>query len=123
MKAVLAELMTLDREALARRWEAAFGTPPPDRVRPELLRQGVAWHLQSTHYGHGSIQRQLRGRSSAALTPGSRLIRVWKDETHQVTVLASGFLYNQQTYKSLSAIAKRITGTPWSGPVFFGVKS
>jgi hypothetical protein len=53
---------------------------------------------------------------------GSHLIRVWQGETHQVTVLEDGYLYADKKWRSLSAIAKAITGTRWSGPVFFGLK-
>jgi hypothetical protein len=50
------------------------------------------------------------------------LIRVWQGETHQVIVLEDGYLYADKKWRSLSAIAKAITGTHWSGPVFFGLK-
>jgi hypothetical protein len=59
---------------------------------------------------------------SSQVHPGSRLIRVWRGETHQVTVLEDGYLYADKKWRSLSAIAKAITGTRWSGPVFFGLK-
>lgn len=69
----------------------------------------------------------LAGRSPAArppvtLKPGTRLLREWQGATHEVLVLDVGFDYAGQTYKSLSAIARAITGTPWSGPLFFGIK-
>ena len=57
------------------------------------------------------------------LTPGTHLIREWGNETHQVTVDAAGLVYRGQRYRSLSEIARRITGTRWSGPRFFGVRS
>ncbi|WP_435626293.1 DUF2924 domain-containing protein [Candidatus Ferrigenium straubiae] len=66
--------------------------------------------------------RQLRKGPSQKLAVGSRLIRVWQGETHQVMVLENGYSYAGKQWKSLSAIARAITGTPWSGPVFFGVK-
>jgi hypothetical protein len=53
---------------------------------------------------------------------GTRLIRQWEGKTHQVTVGESGFEYNGESYKSLSVIARLITGTRWSGPLFFGLK-
>jgi hypothetical protein len=55
------------------------------------------------------------------LTPGTHVIREWGNEMHQVTVEAAGFVYRGQRYRSLSEIARRITGTRWSGPRFFGV--
>ena len=57
------------------------------------------------------------------LTPGTHLSRQWGNETHQVTVDARGLVYRGQRYRSLSAIARRITGTRWSGPRFFGVSA
>jgi Protein of unknown function (DUF2924) len=55
------------------------------------------------------------------LTPGTHVIREWGKEMHQVTVERAGFVYRGQRYRSLSAIARKITGTRWSGPVFFGI--
>jgi hypothetical protein len=56
------------------------------------------------------------------IKPGTRLIRQWEGKTHQVTVSESGFEYNGEQYKSLSVIARLITGTRWSGSLFFGLK-
>jgi hypothetical protein len=56
------------------------------------------------------------------LKPGTRLIREWQGRTHEVVVGENGFLWQQAHYRSLSKIARAITGTPWSGPVFFGLK-
>ena len=55
------------------------------------------------------------------LAPGTRLLREWQGATHHVTVGAAGFAYRGANYRSLSAIARRITGTAWSGPLFFGL--
>lgn len=62
-------------------------------------------------------------QGSMPLTPGTHVIREWGNETHQVTVDAAGLVYRGQRYRSLSEIARRITGTRWSGPLFFGVRS
>ncbi len=56
------------------------------------------------------------------LKPGLRLVREWRGETHDVLVLEDGFEWNGQRRRSLSAIAREITGTRWSGPLFFGLK-
>jgi hypothetical protein len=124
MKEALAELVNMDREALAQRWQEVFGHPAPLKCRAELLRQALAWQCQAARHGDltGAERRQLRGNGSPSLSPGSRLIRVWQGDTHQVSVLDEGFLYSGKRYQSLSAIARAITGTPWSGPVFFGLK-
>ena len=123
----LGELSILNREQLANRWQQCFGVSAPHLCRTPLMRQAIAWHLQTKELGGLSLleKRQLQ---SDAITPsnkpsnGSRLVRVWQGKTHQVTVLEDGYLYEDRTWKSLSAIARHITGTPWSGPVFFGLK-
>lgn len=70
------------------------------------------------------LLRLLRTPSPAkTLRPGIRLVRQWQGQTHQVTVLDKGYEYVGKVYPSLSAIARHITGTPWSGPLFFGLKS
>lgn len=61
--------------------------------------------------------------ASGAIKPGTWLSRKWHGEVHQVIVLESGFEYRGERYSSLSEIAKRITGSHWSGPRFFGLKS
>jgi hypothetical protein len=61
-------------------------------------------------------------RARPELKPGTRLIREWQGRTYEVLVLDDGFSWQSTRYRSLSAIARTITGTPWSGPLFFGVK-
>ena len=56
------------------------------------------------------------------LKPGTRLVRMWKHERYQVTVLAQGFEYLGRRYSNLSVIAREIADSPWSGPAFFGLK-
>jgi hypothetical protein len=56
------------------------------------------------------------------LRPGTRIVREWKGKVHEVAITDSGFEYEGETFKSLSPIACRITGTHWSGPAFFGTK-
>jgi hypothetical protein len=89
----------------------------------------LAWQVQMADLlGSGSPERLLRSlRQSSvptglSLAPGTRLLREWQGRTHQVTVLASGFEWNGVRYRSLSAIARSITGTAWSGPLFFGLR-
>jgi len=127
MQAQLEELALLSREQLAKRWQTCFGVSVPYLSRSEILRQAIAWHLQTKALGGLSLveKRQIQSGSSHSNTrasTGSRLVRVWQGKTHQVTVLESGYLYEDQTWKSLSAIARHITRTAWSGPVFFGLK-
>jgi hypothetical protein len=57
------------------------------------------------------------------LKPGTRLMREWQGRTYDVLVLDDGFFWQNTQYRSLSAVARKITGTAWSGPLFFGLKS
>ena len=125
VKAALAELMTLDREGLVDQWLAEFGYPAPIKVGQDLLRQILGYRIQVRHLGGLSKmdQRRLLGQVGESLSQGSHLIRVWNGETHQVMVRDKVFIYQGKEWRSLSAIARHITGTNWSGPVFFGVKN
>ena len=129
----LAALESMSRVALADRWVTAFGCPAPRSCQAPLLRNALAWHeqmrvLRST-VGSREVDRAAQGlrravcASASALSPGTRLLREWQGRTHHVTVLASGFEYDGQSFRSLTAIARAITGTAWSGPLFFGLRS
>jgi len=125
----LAELGQLDRSALSERWTAMFGTPPPRHSKSTLLYLALAWNLQlqahpqwSKAASMGRRKRSLDTVATPALATGSRLVREWQGTTHQVAVLDQGFAYAGQTYRSLSAVARAITGTHWSGPLFFGIR-
>ena len=115
------------------------GREPPRFAKRSLLTQLIAWELQVNAFGglDPTLRRQLlamgtKGKASSngtevcsapsALRPGVKLIRSWKGVTHHVTVINGGFAWQDRTYKSLSVIAREITGTSWSGPVFFGLK-
>ena len=69
------------------------------------------------------LKRAASASPGAGLSPGTRLLREWQGVTHHVTVLASGFEYSGRTWRSLTAISRSITGTAWSGPLFFGLRS
>ena len=132
-----AELAALDRPALAKRWQATFEVPAPRGCQATLLRHALAWHvqIQALHKGHKGRQGGSRKARSATqvlnkassgsvtLSPGTRLLREWQGQTHHVTVVERGFEYEGKVWRSLSGIARSITGTPWSGPVFFGLRS
>ena len=129
----LAILVGLNRKALTERWTRAFGCPAPRSSQAAFLRSALAWHTQmqrQANAGSGSVDRLIRGLrkslAGAAPTalpgPGTRLLRDWQGRTQHVTVLTAGFEYNGKTYRSLSAIARQITGTAWSGPLFFGLR-
>ena len=126
---------------LRQAWSAAWGTPPPKGARRRLLMLGIAWKWQAElHGGYSrSAERRLATleadfRQSGApkanghrpsqecLRPGSRLIRVWKAEQHEVEVTETGYLWRGRSWASLSSIAREITGTRRNGPAFFGLR-
>jgi len=120
--------MSNDRDTLAHAWKQAFRSDAPSRVQIKLLALAVGWHEQMQlnpmwrgKAGQGRLKRLLRGDTRPQLTPGMRLVREWQGDIYQVLVLDEGFEMNGKKFKSLSAIARHITGTAWSGPLFFGV--
>ena len=126
----LTGLASQDRTALARQWVAVFGCPAPRHAQATFLRGALAWHYQMHHEakeGVDQLVRRLRRQAAsssptAVLASGTRLLREWKGQTHHVTVLSEGFECDGKTYRSLTAISRQITGTSWSGPLFFGLK-
>lgn len=125
---ILGELPSLGREALALEWASIFHCPAPTRVHAPFLRAAIAWQLQrdASEYrgsaGAGKLRRALHTKGTPALAAGTRLVREWRGQVHQVEVTGDGFRYRDQHYRSLSAIARAITGTAWSGPAFFGLR-
>lgn len=127
-------LQTADRDTLVAQWKRAFKCEPPSRANTSLLRRVLAWHAQCESHGLKPFSSPAASSASASsssspqsgvprLSPGTRLLREWRGATHEVRVMAQGFEYAGQTYKSLSRVARTITGTPWSGPAFFGLKN
>ena len=115
-------------EALA----ALPGITLPSRLRVQTLRRFLAYEIQARALGGLSPkeQRALKanagGNSSrvvgaAAASPGTHLVREWNGRTYRVEVIDEGYVLDGAPYRSLSAVAKRITGTAWSGPRFFGL--
>lgn len=125
----LAILTSPDRPALVNEWRRVFGHPAPRSAQVKLLRGILAWHCQVKEDSHGHAKqliRQLRGWTANApvanLAVGTQLLREWKGQTHHVTVVEDGFEYHGHTYKSLTAVTRKITGMGWSGPLFFGLR-
>ncbi len=136
LNAQLAALSEMDAPALRAEWRRLYRTHPPKLLRRDLLQLGVAWKLQERALGglSAATKRQLdelartMARNSdlakarkVTLKPGARLIREWNGETHEVLVVEDGFLWQGKTWRSLSVIAREMTGTQWSGPRFFGL--
>lgn len=137
LSADLQSLTHLPDPALRARWKATFKQAPPLGSRRDFLLGGLAYHLQMQAADGLSAQAQKTLRdlargfaqgtppSKAPLGPlkaGTRLLRTWQGESHEVLVLEKGFSYRGVAYVSLSEIARAITGARWSGPLFFGLK-
>lgn len=129
LAAALQALPSLDRAALIERWTAFYGKPPPARTSQALLVRAVAYKIQEQVFGglKASTRRRLDGQTPAVVPrearPGTMLLREWHGVTHQVTVVDGGVLYRGRQHRSLSAVARIITGSRWSGPAFFGLKA
>ncbi len=132
LEAELDRLESLDLEGLRHVWRKRIRTEPPS-VSAALLHLALAYELQAKAFGglpvaskkvlDGLLDGPGRAPSRpAAARPGMRLVRVWNDTTHVVTVNDDGAIeWNGKMWKSLSVVARTITGTQWSGPKFFGV--
>jgi hypothetical protein len=132
----IARLRDLDLPSLREHWERSHGSPAPKTVRRSMLIRSLGYLFQAEALGglKPSTKRQLRQfldatRAGTEMPPsglrikaGTKLIRMWQDKTHTVTVTADGFEWRGSRYRSLSEIARLITGTRWNGLVFFGVK-
>lgn len=135
MEAEIAALGQLSAPALRTRWATEFGRPAPGRVSCAVLMRAIAWQIQAREYGgiRKATLRRLAAiaapepkpktarRDAVRLRPGTQLLRDWQGHTHTVDITEDGFIWRGRSYRSLSVIALRITGTRWSGPRFFGV--
>ena len=138
VSAEIADIAKSPRPALVARWIEVFGSPPPKGFSRRLLAFALAFHVQEKAFGGLSAStlktlnkaaapkpkegdKGRRNNDKKATPPGTRLIRDWHGKTHTVDVTEDGLLYGGTTYRSLSEIARLITGTRWSGPRFFGL--
>lgn len=132
----VADLTSLDRDRLKRVWEETIGSPPPLYLASEFMARVIAQERQVKAFGglpaveRRALRMMAEGRRSpdaaaSALGPtsGAQIIREWNGRTWRVEVLPDGYRFDGKLYRSLSSIAKRITGTNWSGPRFFGLVS
>jgi Protein of unknown function (DUF2924) len=137
--ALTSEIAALAKATLAdlkSRWRALCGTEPPSRISRELLTRAIAYRLQEQTYGglkpstrrllerigNGSLPSQTPAASRRKTGAGTVLIREWHGTNHRATVLDDGVVYRGRRYQSLSEVARAITGTRWSGPLFFGLR-
>jgi len=118
-------------------WRRLHRMPPPMRLSRDLLIRGIIYQLQERAYGGLSTAtaRKLeqagadppsRGPAnptpSVSLRPGTRLVREWRGVTHTALIHADGIEWRGERYRSLSVVARKITGARWSGPRFFGLR-
>lgn len=150
LSAEIAALGDLDLHGLRRRWRRLFRKPPPPHLPRYLLLRIVAYRIQANAYGDldretvrflDRIAREHEKRRACgelrrtkatppippvsekhSLKPGTILVREHEGVLHQVTVVNGGFAWNETTYRSLSEVARAITGTNWNGPRFFGLR-
>ena len=133
----LSRLPKLDLRELREEWRFLYKADASPHLSRELLIRAVAYRMQEVALGglRPEPQRQLRQiaqelkqtgaaaiRLRPQLKPGTRLMREWQGRTYEVMVLDDSFSWQGTHYRSLSAIARKITGTPWSGPLFFGLR-
>lgn len=123
----LSELEQASREELIRLWRAHVQSSVPRSLSRSLMIRAIAWALQAKQFGGyrpatlARLSKRTDGATTRRLAAGTKLIREWNGMVHEVSVLENGFAYRGEVYNSLSAIARKITGTKWSGPRFFGL--
>ena len=137
----LALLQTLSQEQLREKWLDLYGDEPP-QYKKAFLQKRLAFRIQELFYGGlsepvkahlvqvansdpvATVHRRIPEvrQAPAAILPGTRLVRIWRDQRHEVTVQTDGYEYDGRTFRSLSAVARAITGTQWNGPLFFGLR-
>src|SRR4030088_675585 len=137
LEAEIGRLPDLGHDELRERWKLLFGRPAPKSLRRKFMARAVAYQMKVAAYGGLSAATKPRLPqiaiavsngdrtgvfSGVQIKPVTQLIRQWQNTTHTVMVLDQGFALDGRTYKSLSAIAKAITGTSWNGYSFFGIK-
>jgi hypothetical protein len=137
LTAEIAGLSEASIKDLRERWKAMYGKALSQEIGRSFLIRAIAYLLQEKAFGglKPSTQRLLAefssdGANGSALAaspsrivqPGAVLVREWRGISHQVSVLEKGFRFRGKHYRSLSEVAREITGTRWSGPLFFGLK-
>jgi hypothetical protein len=134
----IAALLEATSANLKERWRALNGTEAPRRISRDLLIRALAYRIQEKALGglkpstrrllakvaaDASAHRPIQVAPELGIKPGMVLLRAWHGTEHQVVVHENGIVFNGKKYKSLSQVAYRVTGTKWSGPLFFGLKA
>ena len=129
----LEEIEAMDRGALVAAWSDLFGQSAPKSMSQVFLRRFIAQEIQMKRFGglpkplqklvEAEPDKPTRAVGRVQPKAGARLLREWNGVTHIVDVTPDGFRWKGQSYRSLSVIAREITGAHWSGPRFFGLKA
>ncbi len=131
MKVDIGELENMARSELAERYVSVLGTEPPKRIGSKTLARIIVWEEQAKKFG--GLKKGVRAELAKVVAEqktrppevrarsGTRLVREWNGVKHVVDVDDDGIRYLGKTYKSLTAVATKITGAHWSGPRFFGL--
>lgn len=131
-EAVHAEVRALERrdlDGLRHVWREKYGPVVPKLRSPELLGLMLAWRIQADAFGglDAATRRKLKGeatpkRSLFDVPLGTSITREWKGRAETVRRTEAGYVWRGKAYRSLTAVARTMTGTPRSGPVFFGLQ-
>lgn len=130
IKQQLAALELMGGDELRDRWRTLVGTAGP-QLSPKMLRLALAWEIQARAYGGHKrsvlqrLEQLARGVTQTRVAqPGMRLVREWQGRVHVVIIGSDNIIrWNDREWRSLSEVARAITGTRWSGPAFFGLKT
>jgi hypothetical protein len=134
VRAEVEKLRALGKDELRARWTKMFGKAPPPALTKDLLGRMIAWRIQEQFYGGHDratlklLDRLARGEAAKPSTelrlrPGTVLMREHRGVRHTVTVIPDGFVWQDKSFSSLSAVARAITGTSWNGRRFFGLRA
>ena len=126
----VAAIAEMDKKALVELWVKLFGSPPIFAGSREFLQHILAEHIQGGI--SPSLQRKLdkltasykksQCSAGAGLSAGTIIVKTWHGQKYSVTVMDDGFAFRGAIYSSLTKIARKITGTAWNGPAFFGLR-
>jgi len=131
IEAEIDRIRSLGLDDLRTLWRTTFRSSPPKGFTKDLVARFICWHIQEQAFGGLDPQtaKVLDGYARNGKPPdrrfkaGTVLVREYQGERHTVTVVPGGYVWRENTYASLSTIARGITGTAWNGPRFFGLRT
>jgi len=131
IEAEIDRIRSLGLDDLRTLWRTTFRSSPPKGFTKDLTARFICWHIQEQAFGGLDPQtaKVLDGYARNGKPPdrrlkaGTVLVREYQGERHTVTIVPGGYVWHENTYASLSTIARAITGTAWNGPRFFGLRT